>query len=84
MVDPSLYLSSQLQSTVAYIEEQIGRQKQVLREATAKHQNLHRHVKLIEDESNHGQYEGHVPHFHAADGLQRYVFVFKVLLMKYT
>ena len=54
------------------MEEQIGRQKQVLREATAKHQNLLRHLKLVEDESSRVMYEdSKVVHTHSKEELHR-------------
>ena len=39
------------------MEEQLARQKQILREATAKHQNLVRHLKLVEAESSRITYD---------------------------
>lgn len=63
---------SQLQASSETIEEYISRQKQLLREATAKYQNLLRHLKLVEDESGQLAYdEERVPHFQAKDDLQR-------------
>ena len=56
------------------MEEQLTRQKQVLREATAKHQNLIRHLKLIEAESGRIMYdETNVAHIHSTEDLQRLV-----------
>lgn len=56
------------------MEEQLTRQKQVLREATAKYQNLIRHLKLIEAESGRIMYdETNVAHVHSKEDLQRLV-----------
>lgn len=56
------------------MEEQLTRQKQVLREATAKHQNLIRHLKLIEAESGRIMFdETNVAHVHSKEDLQRLV-----------
>lgn len=73
-------LSSQLQSSLSSIEEQIGRQKQMLRESSAEHLTLLRHIKLVEDEANTTQYNGHVNH-EATDSLQRYVCVSLCIFM---
>ena len=55
-------------------EEHICRQKQLLRESTAKHQNLLRHLKLVEEESRQVAYnEQRVPHSQARDDLERYM-----------
>ena len=56
------------------MEEQPTRQKQVLREATAKHQNLVRHLKLVEAESERIMYdETTVAHTHSKEDLHRLV-----------
>lgn len=56
------------------MEEQLTRQKQVLREATAKHQNLIRHLKLIEAESGRILCdETNVTQVHSKEDLQRFV-----------
>lgn len=65
---------SELQLKLESMEEQLTRQKQVLREATAKHQNLIRHLKLIEAESGRIMYdETNVAHIHSTEDLQRLV-----------
>jgi myosin heavy subunit len=48
---------SDLQGHLEGIEEHISRQRQVLREASAKHQNLVRHLKFVEDESQQMAYD---------------------------
>ena len=54
---------SELHAKVEGMEEQFGRQKQLLREATAKYQNLMRHLKLIQAESARVLYDDtSVPH----------------------
>ena len=73
----SLYYTishSELQLKVESMEEQLARQKQVLREATAKHQNLVRHLKLVEAESGRIAYdETKVTHVHSKEELQKLV-----------
>lgn len=66
-------LFSELESRLESTEELVMRLKQVLREATAKHQNLLRHLKLVEDEGNQAQYDGQhkIPHYNHLDSLHR-------------
>lgn len=67
--------NSELQLKLESMEEQLTRQKQVLREATAKHQNLVRHLKLIEAESGRLMYDEttSVTQVHSMEDLQRLV-----------
>ena len=67
--------NSELQLKLESMEEQLTRQKQVLREATAKHQNLIRHLKLIEAESGRLMYDEttSVTQVHSMEDLQRLV-----------
>ncbi|XP_064383136.1 kinetochore protein Nuf2-like [Halichondria panicea] len=61
---------SELESLIEALEDQVRQQNQVLREATAKHQNLLRHLKLIEDGAIHeGQHK--LPHPNHLESLQR-------------
>lgn len=67
---------SDLKSHLDGIREHISLQQQSLREAAAKHQNLLRHLKLVEDESNQVVYEGRKPPLtNAAVDLQRDVYL---------
>ena len=69
-----MFSISELQLKLESMEEQLTRQKQVLREATAKHQNLVRHLKLIEAESGRIMYdETNVANVHSKEDLQRLV-----------
>ena len=56
------------------MEEQLARQKQILREATAKHQNLVRHLKLVEAESSRITYDdSKIAQTHTKEELYRWV-----------
>jgi hypothetical protein len=67
-----VFSNSELQLNLESKEEELTRQKQILREATAKHQNLIRHLKLIEAESGRIMYdETNVAQVHSKEDLQR-------------
>lgn len=54
------------------MEEQLTRQRQLLKEATAKHQNLVRHLKLVEAESNRLMYDdANIAQTHSKEELHR-------------
>lgn len=55
------------------MEEQLSRQKQLLREATAKHQNLVRHLKLVEAEASRVTYDdSKIAQTHSKEELHRW------------
>ncbi len=69
----SYLLCSELEALIEALEDQVRQQNQVLREATAKHQNLLRHLKLIEDGANHEGQQHKLPHPSHLESLQQYM-----------
>lgn len=56
------------------IEDHVVRQKQILREATARLQNLQFHLRLVGEEGSQVPYEDQgIPHSQAKDDLERFL-----------
>ncbi len=69
------WLCSELEARLQESEDHLEQLKQVLREATGKHQNLIRHLKLVENRATHAEYDGQskLPRCNRLDSLQRYI-----------
>ena len=67
-----MYSYSELDLRLQENEDKMEQLKQTLREATAKYQNLMKHLKLVEGRTNHANYEEQLRPSNHLDGLHKY------------